>query len=298
MKPVEFFSEGVRLSGDLYLPEGEPQGGVVLCHGYTGVKNLYFPDVGAALAAAGYAVLAFDYKGWGESDGAPTRLAPFSRVADAQAAITYLSLQHGLAGVPIGLFGFSFGGSVAAWVAAVDPRVSCIVSVVAVANGERWMRSVRTEEEWDALVRVSHADRARRATVGTSELVPRTDVLWLDPVSRELSGSDRRGNEQAVERVPLEFVDETLTFNPESIAGEIRAASLFITCKHDVVVPPEESHALYERAGGPKKLVVLDDFGHYDIYRSPALERVMLESLSWYAQHFAVSPYKQEEVVT
>ena len=47
-KPVTFYSEGVKLDGDLFLPEGlkpdELRAGVVLCHGYTSVKDLYLPD--------------------------------------------------------------------------------------------------------------------------------------------------------------------------------------------------------------------------------------------------------------
>jgi hypothetical protein len=47
-KPVTFFSEGVKLAGDLYLPDGlargEKRAGIVLCHGYTGVRNIYLPD--------------------------------------------------------------------------------------------------------------------------------------------------------------------------------------------------------------------------------------------------------------
>ena len=43
-KPVSFYSEGVRLAGDLFLPDdlrpGEKRAGIVLCHGYTGVRNL------------------------------------------------------------------------------------------------------------------------------------------------------------------------------------------------------------------------------------------------------------------
>jgi hypothetical protein len=43
-KPVEFYSEGVKLDADLFLPDGlkagEVRAGVVLCHGYTGVKDL------------------------------------------------------------------------------------------------------------------------------------------------------------------------------------------------------------------------------------------------------------------
>ena len=45
-QPVTFYSEGCKLSGDLYLPDmrsHEPRAGIVLCHGYTGVKDLYLP---------------------------------------------------------------------------------------------------------------------------------------------------------------------------------------------------------------------------------------------------------------
>src|SRR5688572_21191489 len=78
-QPVTFYSEGCKLTGDLYLPEGlrpkERRAGVVLCHGYTGVKDLYLPDNAGVLNEAGYAVLTFDYKGWGASEG-PRRRCP------------------------------------------------------------------------------------------------------------------------------------------------------------------------------------------------------------------------------
>ena len=73
---VTFYSEGCKLSGDLYLPEGlrpaERRAGIVLCHGYTGVKDLYLPDNARVLNEAGYVALAFDYKGWETSEG-PTQ---------------------------------------------------------------------------------------------------------------------------------------------------------------------------------------------------------------------------------
>ena len=63
--PVTFFSEGCRLVGDLYRPadlrSGDTRAGIVLCHGYTGVKDLYLPDNARVLTEAGYMVLAFEY---------------------------------------------------------------------------------------------------------------------------------------------------------------------------------------------------------------------------------------------
>ena len=97
-RTISFFSEGVRLAGDLFLPgdlsTGETRAGIVLCHGYTGVRNLYLPDIAQVLTEAGYVVLTFDYKGWGDSDGPKSRLAPYSRVIDVQAALTWLGAQE------------------------------------------------------------------------------------------------------------------------------------------------------------------------------------------------------------
>src|SRR5215510_1863443 len=92
--PVTFYSEGYKLVGDVYAPDGltpdDRRAGIVLCHGYTGVKDLYLPDNARVLTEAGYIVLTFDYKGWGESAGPRSRLAPYSRVYDVQAALTFL----------------------------------------------------------------------------------------------------------------------------------------------------------------------------------------------------------------
>src|SRR5215813_2357748 len=68
-RPVTFYSEGCRLVGDIYYPDdlrpGEKRAGIVLCHGYTGVKDLYLPDNARVLNEVGYMVMTFDYKGWG-----------------------------------------------------------------------------------------------------------------------------------------------------------------------------------------------------------------------------------------
>ena len=46
--PVTFYDEGLSLEGDLYAPDDirprEQRAGIVLCHGYTSVKNIYLPD--------------------------------------------------------------------------------------------------------------------------------------------------------------------------------------------------------------------------------------------------------------
>jgi uncharacterized protein len=289
-KPVSFFSQGVKLVGDLYLPDdlarGEKRAAIVLCHGYTGVRNIYLPDNARVLNEAGYAVLNFDYRGWGDSEGPKTRLAPYGRVADVQAALTFLAAQPEVEASRLGLYGTSYGGATVVWVAAIDPRVKCTVSVVGIGNGARWMRSVRRPDEYHDLLDRAAADRTRRALEGASEFVERAEILLPDRQSAELGMAARRNNPAAVTTIPLEFVDDTLSFNPEWVVDRIAPRPvLFVTSDNDRLVPPAESEALYARAGEPKKLVMLKGFGHYEVYEGEAFRQVMKAATDWYHQY-------------
>ena len=270
------------------LAQGEKRAGIVLCHGYTGVRNLYLPDNARVLNQAGYIVLNFDYKGWGDSEGPKTRLSPYSRVADVQAGLTFLAAQPEVEASRLGIYGTSYGGATVVWVAAVDPRVRCAVSVVGIGNGARWMRSVRRPDEYHDLLERSAADRVRRALEGTSELVDRGEILLPDRQSAELGMAARRDNPAAVTAIPLEFIDDTLGFNPEWVVDKIAPRPvMFITTDNDRLVPPAESEALYARAGEPKKLVVLKGYGHYEVYEGDAFRQVMVAATTWYQQHIS-----------
>jgi dipeptidyl aminopeptidase/acylaminoacyl peptidase len=293
--PVTFHSEGVRLNGDVYVPDdirpGERRAAIVLCHGYTGVKDLYLPDNARVLNDAGYVVMTFDYKGWGDSDGSRSRLAPYSRVADVRAALSFVSTRPDVDAERLGIYGTSYGGATVVWVGAVDPRVKCIVSVVGIGNGTRWMRSVRRPDEWRDLLDRSARDRARRAVDGKSEFVAREEILLPDRQSADLAAKARKNNPAAVSTIPLEYVDETLEFNPEWVVDRISPRPvLFITSDDDRLVPPEESEALHARAGEPKKLVVLKGYGHYEVYTEPAFSEVMRETLAWFRQYLGKGP--------
>ena len=292
---VSFHSEGVRLEGDLYRPSDagpdDGRAGIVLCHGYTGVKSLYLPDNARVLTEAGYAVLTFDYKGWGASEGPRTRLAPFSRVADVQAALTFLGTRPGVDPTHLGLYGTSYGGATAVWAAALDTRVRCVVSVVGIGDGRRWMRSVRRPDEWHDLLEKAREDRNQAVVSGESAMTERDEILLQDRASAELSAAARADNPDAVSTVPASFIDETLSFHADWVVDKIAPRPLLlITTEDDRLVPPEESRSLYDHAGEPKKLIMLKGYGHYDVYAEPAFGEVMAATLAWYRAHLPAQP--------
>ena len=294
-KAVGFYSEGFRLVGDVYAPDdataSDRRAGIVLCHGYTGVKDMYLPDNARVLTEAGYVVLTFDYKGWGDSEGSRSRLAPYSRVADVQAALTFIGALPEVDPDRLGIYGTSYGGATVVWTGAVDPRVKCVVSVVGIGDGVRWMRSVRRPDEFHDLLARSAQDRVKRTLEGKSEFVKREEILLPDRQSAELAAAARRNNPAAVGTIPLEYVAETLEFSPEWIVDRIAPRPvLFITTDDDRLVPPEESRQLHARAGEPKKLVVLKGYGHYEVYLEPAFSEVMRETLAWYRRYLPARP--------
>src|SRR5437762_3035289 len=107
------------------------------------------------------------------------------------------------------------------WVGAVDPRVKCIVSVVGVGHGRRWMRSVRRPDEWHDLLDRAKADREKRVLDGQSAMADRSQILLPDRQSAELAAVARRANPAAVNELPLEFIDDTLGFHPEWLVDKI-----------------------------------------------------------------------------
>src|SRR5260370_9296079 len=85
-RTVKFYSESVRLEGDLYLPAdlkaGERRPGIVLCHGFTGLRALILGDYPKVFADAGFVAFTFDYRGFCGGDGRECRLIPLEHSND------------------------------------------------------------------------------------------------------------------------------------------------------------------------------------------------------------------------
>ncbi len=93
-RPVHFDSRGVRLKGTFYRPAAAtaPLPAVIVTGAWTTVKEQMAGTYARALAARGYAALAFDFTGWGESGGAPRYVEdPAVKTADIRAAAAFLA---------------------------------------------------------------------------------------------------------------------------------------------------------------------------------------------------------------
>ena len=159
---VDIWSDGTRLSGDLWYPQGLKAGdnlpAIIFCHGWGGTRSHLNQAYAAVFAKAGYVVLTFDYRGWEDSDSrlvireaipAPDEngmvtvraqairelVDPFDQTEDIIHCIDFISGEPGVDPERIGLWGTSFGGGHVVYVAAHDKRIKCIVSQVPSMDG-------------------------------------------------------------------------------------------------------------------------------------------------------------------
>lgn len=170
VRTITFFSDGLRLAGYLHEPSGweagdPPRPGVVVLAGYSGNTQADCTHMMKRLAAAGFFVLGFDYRGFGASEGQRGRHRPLEQAQDTFDAISYLQGVPGVDSGRIAIYGTSFGGANGIWVTAFDERIRCLIATVPVTHGERWLRSVRRPWEWLEFrdrVMVDARRRARR----------------------------------------------------------------------------------------------------------------------------------------
>lgn len=134
-KPFFFENKGTKLFGFLHFPKSERRmvsfqqpRGVVFCHPFAEEKvishRVVFNFV-QTLCQRGYHVLRFDYRGCGDSEGDFEQATLTTRIADIRSAIDVL--QEHISAHHINLFGLRLGGTLAALVASVDPRVESLI---------------------------------------------------------------------------------------------------------------------------------------------------------------------------
>ncbi len=286
---VHFYSEGARVAA-LWRPPDRLDGrcrAIVQGPGWLGLKDaqLYL-RYHEALTAAGFGVLIFDYRGFGDSEGEPI-LSPYRQLQDLRNAVTYLMTRDDVDGDAIGTFGSGgTGGGNAVLLAAADGRVRVAVSQLPVADGADWLRRMRTEHDWLVFLRALEEDRRLRVRTGRGRLVnPREEIMVPTPERRATRvKADVDGRVPA--EVPLAAVDEILDYRPVSAAATLTKPLLVIGVEHDTTTPTDHAVLLYEAARGPRELVLQRHTSHYASYADYG-EAMAARIVEWFDRHLA-----------
>jgi fermentation-respiration switch protein FrsA (DUF1100 family) len=293
---IEFPTEdGVTLRGWLYRPDNAPEQCplVVMAHGYSATKEMHLDDFAEVFAAAGLAVLVYDNRNLGASDGEPRgEIDPWAQIGDYRTAITFASSLPDIDGDRIGVWGSSYSGGHVLVVAALDRRVRCVVSQVPLISGLANARRLIRSDQFEGLRAAFDADRAARYAGKEPEMIP--VVYEDDPMSpAALPTADShdfflRFSERAPlwrNSVTLRSVEMFTEYEPGAYLPNISPTPLLmVVAARDHLTVADLTTAAFETARHPKQLLVLPG-GHFDAYVGDAFIVSSAAQRDWFVTH-------------
>jgi fermentation-respiration switch protein FrsA (DUF1100 family) len=110
-------ADGAKLHG-WYVPHSNPRAAVLFCHGNGEHVARLKPALQKLHDQFGVSIFAWDYRGYGRSEGKPTEA---NLLGDAREAQLWLAQREGIRPEDIVLYGRSLGGAVAVGLAAEHP---------------------------------------------------------------------------------------------------------------------------------------------------------------------------------
>lgn len=225
---------GESLAARLDLPDTPPRAYALFAHCFTCTKDIFAAaQIARSLAAAGVAVLRFDFTGLGHSDGEFANTNFSSNVEDLRAAADHLRVSYQ---APALLIGHSLGGA-AVLAAAVDiPECKAVATIGAPADPGH----------------VAHLFGDSTATIETEG-------------EAEVSIGGRPF------RVQKHFLDDIREQSLTERIGNLRKALLVMHGPFDRIVGIDSAAAIFAAAKHPKSFISLDTADHLMSKREDAV---------------------------
>lgn len=302
-----FLSAGVRCAARVYRPTGdEPHRPVgVLGHGFGGVRALRLYAYAERFATAGYLVVVFDYRGFGESDGAPRQVLEVKmQLQDWRAALQFARTLPGADPQQVVAWGTSFGGGHVITLAGQGEPLAAIIAQVPHVSGPAAVRATGLIPSLRVL-RLGLLDQVLallgRAPVyvdavgepGTTAVMTTPDAVPGLRKQADASGLDETDYPYYVAaRITLKIG----FYSPLKHAAKVRCPALVQIAEHDAVTPRQVAQKAAARMSQPTVRVY--DCGHFDPYVEPHFATTIADQLDFLTTHVPVSPAVETSATT
>ena len=292
---VSFQSHGVTCRGWLYTPHGGPAKApaILMSHGFSAVKEQGLDGFARAFCAAGFVVLAFDYRFLGASDGEPRgRIIPTEQHDDNRAALAWLNAKPYVDASRIGIWGSSYSGGHALFLGAMDPRVKVVVAQVPAIHTAQSLIAMVGREGFNGYLQLLAEDHAARnagqAGGEIAVVAPEGEpsVLATPDSYAWFSSSGAKDAPTWLNRTSLESVARLAEYWPAAFIDLISPKPLLVlAARNDALIPIGQVRAAFARAGEPKKIVEFDG-GHFDLYPGESChEEALAAATDWFKTH-------------
>lgn len=291
-KDVTFQVKGMSISAWLYFPKNLSVSVpcIIMGHGFGGTKDMILESYALRYQEAGFAVLAFDYRYFGESEGEPRQLMwiPY-QLEDYTAAIEYArGLRGEIDPARIALWGTSASGGYGMVIAAKDKNIACVCAqcpgLDSRASGEAFLKKLGIGHILRLFV---HGQRdMMRFRLGLSPhkipIVGKPGSIAFFPISDAYDGYSKLASENFINEVCARVILRSHGFKPVEHLRNVRCPILIQICDHDSLAPIS--------AGTAKELEKYSEvkhypIGHFDIYVGDDFEKSVSDQLEFFKKH-------------
>lgn len=288
-RDVRFDSGETYCSAWLYLPAGVKRPPVVvLGHGLGAVREMRLDAYAERFAAAGIASLAFTYRYFGDSGGAPRQLMSVKRqLADWDAALDFVKGCADVDGSRVAVWGSSFGGGHAIQVASKHPELKAAISQCPFTDGLASAAALGFGES-AKMMPVIFKDYAAKLLGRPPVMVP---IAAAPGQPALMNAHDALEGYLAlipkghtfVNHVAARVIPEIATYRPGRSAAKVKMPILFCVSATDTVTPPEQTIALASRA--PHGEIRMYSAGHFAFYLGEAFEELATDQTAFLTKH-------------
>lgn len=253
-----FASEGDQIVGTLFMPETKPIGIVVTSGPLTSVKEQAAGTYAKAMAARGFAAIAFDHRYFGESGGQPRQLEnPAAKIEDIRNAATALLADGRFAGLPV------FG----------DARFRGMAGIAGVYTDAAKTRQAMGAAYQPAIDAAREAERVWRET-GVAETIPAVapdggNVGMPLREAYDFYGTPRGAVPNYVNGFAVQSRSYLLPFDAMGAAAELKAPLLIVHSERALL--PDLARQFHAKTTAPKQELWLASQGQIDFYDDPKL---------------------------
>jgi len=293
---ASFACQQTTCSAEMWLPSQMPAGQkppvIVMAHGFGGLKHWGLPAFAERFVKAGFAVVRFDYRGFGQSGGQPRRVVDGQEhVKDWLSAIDAISQRPEVDGQRLGIWGTSYSGGQVLVAGAERPQVVKAVSsqvpfVSGLSSGLKYPIKFQPLASWYALRDLLRSDDQEPVYVPVIAKDGEFAALICDECHEGYRKMVPLAEQQdpATNRVAARVFMSLPFWFPGNRAKDITAPTLIVAAENDGLIPVGKVRDVAQSLQ-KGEYVELKGADHFSPYTGPLFEQVVARQTAFFKKN-------------
>lgn len=290
---IEFQVHDNKVKGWLYQPQTRDSRipCIVMNNGLGGTRDMLLEPYALRFCDAGYAVITYDYRHFGDSEGEPRQLYNIEKqINDCRGAIAFARNHPAINPSKIAVWGTSAGGSYGLYIAATDGHVAAVCAQVAGFDHSEAGKVIAQREGLGFILKLlMHAQRDKgRSRFNLSEhtvpIVGRPGSLAMSAAPGAFEGYSAIISPSFRNQLCARAVLNSHWYDPVNFLDKVHCPVLIQAATHDNHCPVESAREAAKIIGQETQYIEYDT-DHYSIYLSDEFDRAVNDQITFFRNH-------------